>query len=78
MRSWLNGTAGSIAPCQPTRSAILSLAHRIGGFPAAGRIAIKQRVNSIALAPVEEFHRDSDLFGGPPALPKRNAECKPR
>jgi hypothetical protein len=56
----------------------LSLAHRIGGFPAAGRIAIKQRVNSIALAPVEEFHRDSDLFGGPPALPKRNAECKPR
>jgi enoyl-CoA hydratase/carnithine racemase len=40
-----------------------SLAHRIAGFPAAGRAAVKDRVNAIALAPVEEFRRDSDLFG---------------
>jgi enoyl-CoA hydratase/carnithine racemase len=40
-----------------------SLAHRIAGFPAAGHVAVKERVNAIALAPVEDFRRDSDLFG---------------
>ena len=39
------------------------LALRIGGFPAAGQVAVKDRVNAIALAPVEDFRRDSDLFG---------------
>jgi enoyl-CoA hydratase/carnithine racemase len=38
------------------------LAHRIGRFPPAGRAVVKERVNAIALAPVEEFRRDSDLF----------------
>ncbi len=42
---------------------VRSLAHRIAGFPAAGHIAIKDRVNAIALAPTEDFHRDSDVFG---------------
>lgn len=41
---------------------VRSLAHRIAGFPAAGRVAVKERVNAIALAPVEDFRRDSDLF----------------
>jgi enoyl-CoA hydratase/carnithine racemase len=40
-----------------------SLAHRIAKFPAAGLTAVKNRVNAIALAPVEDFRRDSDLFG---------------
>ena len=40
-----------------------SLAHRIAGFPAAGQLLVKERVNAIALAPVEDFRRDSDLFG---------------
>ena len=40
-----------------------SLARRIAGFPAAGIVAVKDRVNAIALAPAEEFRRDSDLFG---------------
>jgi len=31
-------------------------------FPAAGRVAIKNRVNS-ALAPMDDFRRDSNLFG---------------
>ena len=39
------------------------LAHRIASFPAAGRAIVKERVNRIALAPVEEFRHDSDLFG---------------
>jgi enoyl-CoA hydratase/carnithine racemase len=42
---------------------VRSLAHRIAGFPAAGRVAVKDRVNAIALAPAEDFRRDSDLFG---------------
>jgi enoyl-CoA hydratase/carnithine racemase len=41
---------------------VRSLAHRIAAFPAAGRAVVKDRVNAIALAPVEEFRRDSDLF----------------
>jgi enoyl-CoA hydratase/carnithine racemase len=40
-----------------------SLAHRIAQFPTAGLVALKERVNAIALAPVEDFRRDSDLFG---------------
>lgn len=40
-----------------------ALAHRIAGFPAAGLAAVKDRVNAIALAPADDFRRDSDLFG---------------
>ena len=42
---------------------VRSLAHRIADFPAAGHVVVKDRVNAIALAPVEDFRRDSDLFG---------------
>ena len=42
---------------------VRSLAHRIAGFPSAGHVAVKERVNAIALAPAEDFRRDSDLFG---------------
>jgi enoyl-CoA hydratase/carnithine racemase len=41
---------------------VRSLAHRIANSPAAGRAVIKERVNGIALASVEDFRRDSDLF----------------
>src|SRR5215510_13391487 len=41
---------------------VRSLAHRIAGFPAAGRAALKDRINAIALAPAGDFRRDSDLF----------------
>src|SRR5262245_5735392 len=40
-----------------------SLAHRIAGFPSGGLVAVKGRVNAIALGAVEDFRRDSDLFG---------------
>ena len=42
---------------------VRSLAHRIGGFPASGHAAVKERVNAISLAPIEDFRLDSDLFG---------------
>ena len=41
---------------------VRSLAHRIAGFPAVGRVVLKDRVNAISLAPVDDFRRDSDLF----------------
>ena len=42
---------------------VSSLAHRIATFPAAGHMVVNDRVKAIALAPVEDFRRDSDLFG---------------
>jgi enoyl-CoA hydratase/carnithine racemase len=42
---------------------ITALAHRIAKFPAAARTLLKQRINAIALAPTDDFRRDSALFG---------------
>jgi enoyl-CoA hydratase/carnithine racemase len=42
---------------------VRSLAQRIAGFPASGHAVVKNRVNAIALAPAEDFRRDSDAFG---------------
>jgi enoyl-CoA hydratase/carnithine racemase len=62
---------------------VSSLAHRIAGFPAACRAVVKDRVNAIALAPVEDFRRDSDLFGEAvrdprgPAADRGSAEARP-
>jgi enoyl-CoA hydratase/carnithine racemase len=41
---------------------VSSLAHRIARFPAAGQVVVKERVNAIALAPADDFRRDSELF----------------
>jgi enoyl-CoA hydratase/carnithine racemase len=41
---------------------VRALAHRIAAFPAGGHVAVKERVNAITLAPLEDFRRDSDLF----------------
>ena len=39
------------------------LAHRIARFPAAGELAVKDRIHAITLAPAEDFRCDSDLPG---------------
>ena len=41
---------------------VRTLAHRIAAIPAAAQHALKDRVNAIALAPVEEFRRDAEVF----------------
>jgi enoyl-CoA hydratase/carnithine racemase len=41
---------------------VRALARRIAAFPDAGRAAVKDRVNAISLAPLDDFRRDSDLF----------------
>ena len=56
---WIN----RVLPAKTLGDFVRSLAHRIAKFPAAGLAAVKERVNAIALAPVEDFRRDSDLFG---------------
>jgi enoyl-CoA hydratase/carnithine racemase len=55
---WINRAL----PAQALNSFVSALAHRIGRFPDAGLATVKERVNAIALAPVDEFRRDSDLF----------------
>ena len=55
---WINRAL----PAKQLGDFVSSLAHRIAGFPAAGRAAVKDRVNAIALAPETDFRRDSDLF----------------
>jgi hypothetical protein len=41
---------------------VSALARRIAKFPPAGHALVKDRVNAIALAPVDDFRHDSDLF----------------
>ena len=56
---WINRAL----PANALDDFVRSLAHRIAKFPAAGLVAVKDRVNAIALATVADFRRDSDLFG---------------
>ena len=56
---WINRAL----PANALDEFVRSLARRIASFPAAGHLAVKDRVNRIALAPIEDFRRDSDLFG---------------
>jgi enoyl-CoA hydratase/carnithine racemase len=55
---WINRAL----PAATLSAFVSSLAHRVAGFPAQGHIAVKNRVNAIALAPIEDFRRDSALF----------------
>ena len=56
---WINRAL----PADALGEFVRTLAHRIASFPAAGHAALKDRVNAIALAPTEDFRRDSQLFG---------------
>ena len=55
---WINRAL----PADALDEFVSALAHRIAAFPAAGHVAVKQRVNAITLAPLEDFRGDSDLF----------------
>jgi enoyl-CoA hydratase/carnithine racemase len=56
---WINRAL----PASELDQFVTALARRIASFPAAGKAAIKERMNEITLAPVDDFRRDSDLFG---------------
>jgi enoyl-CoA hydratase/carnithine racemase len=55
---WINRAL----PADEIDDFVRSLALRIAGFPAAGHLVVKERVNAIALPSVEDIRRDSDLF----------------
>jgi len=55
---WINRAL----PAAAVAEFVSALAHRIAGFPSAGRATLKTRVNAISVAPIEDFRRDSDLF----------------
>jgi enoyl-CoA hydratase/carnithine racemase len=55
---WINRAL----PASTLGEFVRALAHRIAAFPAAGRAVVKDRVNAISLAPIDDFRRDSDLF----------------
>jgi enoyl-CoA hydratase/carnithine racemase len=73
---WINRAL----PADELGEFVRSLAHRIARFPAEGHAVVKDRVNAIALAPAEDFRRDSDLFGegaqGPKAQGRFGAAMK--
>ena len=56
---WINRAL----PAAALEEFVTRLAQRIAAFPAAGHVAVKDRVNAISLAPAEDFRHDSDLFG---------------
>ncbi|HEX7139465.1 MAG TPA: hypothetical protein VF219_16550, partial [Vicinamibacterales bacterium] len=73
---WINRAL----PAKDLNGFVSALAHRLARFPAAGQAVIKNRVNAIGLAPVEEFLRDSDLYreglGNPEAQGRLQAALK--
>ena len=69
---WINRAL----PASELADFVSSLAHRIAGFPAVGHAAAKERVNAIALAPVDDFRRDSDLFGESVQEPEAQSRLK--
>jgi enoyl-CoA hydratase/carnithine racemase len=56
---WINRAL----PADVLEDFVMRLARRIAAFPAAGHVAVKDRVNAISLAPAEDFRADSDRFG---------------
>jgi len=54
----------------PGGGAAQHLTRLMGRGRAAGQVAVKDRVNAIALAPAEDFHRESDLFGEGVRIPE--------
>jgi enoyl-CoA hydratase/carnithine racemase len=56
---WINRALGA----EEIEEFVTALARRVAVFPAAGQATVKNRVNAISLAPIEDFRDDSELFG---------------
>ena len=69
---WINRAL----PASQLDGFVSSLAHRIARFPPAAQVLVKERVNAIALAPIEDFRRDSDLFGEGVARPEAQTQIQ--
>ena len=71
---WINRAL----PASTLDDFVRALAQRIARFPAAGMVAIKDRVNAITLAPADDFRRDSDLFGEEVRTAETQRRSRPR
>ena len=69
---WINRAL----PHSELESFVSTLAKRIAGFPMEGLMTIKERINAITLAPVEDFRRDSELFGNATQNPETKRRYK--
>ena len=69
---WINRAL----PAKALGDFVASLAHRIAGFPAAGQVLVKERVNAISLAPASDFRQDSDTFGEMVASPQASSRTR--
>ncbi len=69
---WINRAL----PHEELHPFVETLADRIASFPHGGLQAIKQRVNAVALAAVDDFRIDSDLFGSAVADPEVRRRMK--
>jgi len=56
---WINRAI----PDAELESFVDTLAMRIAKFPRQGLLDIKERINAITLAPIDDYRKDSDLFG---------------
>ncbi len=66
---WVNRTL----PAEALATFVKVLARRIAAFPTRGLALVKDRVNAISLAPIEDFRHDSDLFGAHVGDPETQA-----
>jgi enoyl-CoA hydratase/carnithine racemase len=55
---WINRAL----PARSLGAFVRALAQRIASFPPEGLAAIKDRINEVTLAPIDDFRHDSDLF----------------
>jgi enoyl-CoA hydratase/carnithine racemase len=69
---WINRAV----PAAEIEAVTAGVAHRIASFPTIGARAIKDRVNAISLAAVEDFRIDSDLFGEAVKVPEVGRRMK--
>jgi len=69
---WINRAL----PADALSDFVRSLAHRITRFPAGGLAVVKDRVNAITLASIDDFRRDSDLFGEGVGKPEAQSQMQ--
>ena len=69
---WINRAL----PASELDQFVRSLAQRIGSFPGAGHVAVKDRINAIGLAPADDFARDAEVFGMGLRIPESQARVE--
>lgn len=67
------GWVNRALPRADIRAFVDALAHRIGGYPKAGLMEVKDRINAMTLSSADEFRVDSDMFSAGVKRPETQA-----